>query len=246
LNWPQIQDGLMRLKKERDKMALTKRAVFLFFLLVLLPVACQGNTVKVHIRFNDVQGLVKGHRVISQGQQVGKVTEVKYTPNGDFVVDVLVPEQFHNRLTDNARFYIISDPEYAGKKAIEVVQTESCGKLLDNGATVEGSPRTADLIDDLMTDMQKGLGQVESQVQEFLESLRKLPEKEEIRRLREEINKLTEQMKGAGKSAKEKLQKKILPKIEEEIERLKKRLRKLGKEKEIEPLEVDLKELKKI
>jgi len=79
-----------------------------------------------------------------------------------------------------------------------------------------------------------------------LGALKEVPKKEEIQRLRKELEELAERMKKAGKAAKEKLEKEVLPKLEEEIERLKEKLRKLGREKEAEPLETELNELKKI
>lgn len=227
-------------------MIAAKKLVWFFLMLSLVCVSCQANALKVHVRFSDVEGLVKGDRVVSDGRQIGEVNNVKYTSEGDYLVDVVVPEEFKDKLTENTRFYLISDPEVPNKKAIEVVAAEEPGKPLNNGAVVEGLSKTQEMISNVMADMQKGLGELQNEVENFLDSLKKLPEKDQIKRLREEIGRLAEQMKKAGESAKERLEREVLPKIEEEIERLKERLKKLGREKEVEPLEVDLNKLKRI
>ena len=48
------------------------------------------------------------------------------------------------------------------------------------------------------------------------------------------------------KELREKIQKELLPWIQKEIENLKERLRKFGREKEVEPLEVKMEEIRKI
>ena len=53
-------------------------------------------------------------------------------------------------------------------------------------------------------------------------------------------------MKKAGSAFREKIQKELLPRLQKEIEKLKERLRKFGREKEVEPLEVKMEELRKI
>jgi len=225
-------------------MSLLRRGVL--FLICGVLFACQANAIKIHIRFNDVQGLVEGDRVLADAQQIGKVTKVTYTSKGDFIVDVVVAGRFKEKLTENARFYIIADPDASERKAVEIVQADNPGNLLADGAVVQGSTMVEDMVNDLVTGMQKGLDELEDQLQEFLGALKEVPKKEEIQRLRKELEELAERMKKAGKAAKEKLEKEVLPKLEEEIERLKEKLRKLGREKEVEPLETELNELKKI
>ena len=216
-------------------------------LICLILVSCQGNAVKIHIRFNDAQGLVQGDRVVAGGEQIGKVAKVEYTSNGEFMVDVVVPEQFRQKLTKDSKFYIIPDPDTPGKKAEEVVASAESGDLLADGATVQGSSKAEDMVNDLVAGMQKGLSELESQVEEFLGSLvKEVPPKEQIEKLRKELEQLAEKMKSAGQAARNKLEKEVLPRLEQEIEKLKEKLRKLGREKEAEPLEVELQELKKI
>ncbi len=212
----------------------------------LMLVSCQGSATKIHIRFNDVQGLVQGDRVLADGEQIGKVSEVVYTSDGNFLVDIVVPEKFRQKLVANARFYIVPDPTESGKKAVEIVISEGPGELLADGATVQGRTKAEDLVNDIVGEMQKGLSELENQIQGFLGSLKEAPQREEIQKLRKQLEQLAQKMKRAGEAAKEKLEKEVLPRLEQEIEKLKERLKKLGREKEVEPLEVELNELKKI
>ena len=222
----------------------TRKVLVLLWCLALI--SCQGNAVKIHIRFNDARGLVQGNRVLADGKQIGEVSKVTYTPEGVFLVDIVVPEKFRQELTVNTRFYIVSDPNAPEKKAIEVVVSAKPGELLADGATVQGHTKTEDLINELVGEVQKGLIELESQIQEFLGSIKEVPQREEIQKLRKELEELAEEMKRAGKATKEKLEKEVLPRLEQEIEKLKERLKKLGREKEVEPLEVELNEMKKI
>ncbi len=213
----------------------------------LIVVSCQASAIKVHIRFNDAQGLVQGDRVVAGGEQIGKVAKVEYTSNGEFLVDVVVPEQFRQKLTTSSKYYIVPDPESQGRKAIEVVASAEPGDLVADGATVQGSSKAEDMVNDLVAGMQKGLSELENQVEEFLGTLvKEVPPKEQIQKLRKQLEELAERMKKSGQAARDKLEKEVLPRLEQEIEKLKEKLRKLGREKEAEPLEVELKELKKI
>lgn len=83
------------------------------------------------------------------------------------------------------------------------------------------------------------------QLHRLLKEIQKLPESEEYRRLQEELDRLAKEAKKGGKEAMDKLEKEILPKIRKELDELRKRLRELGKEKEIEPLEVKFREIEK-
>ena len=208
--------------------------------------ACQGNAFTIHVRFPDVKGLVKEDRVLLNEQQIGKVAGVKYTSKADFLVDIAVAEQFKAKLTDKARFYVVQDPGRPGRAAVEVFASGEGGNPLQEGAVVQGSTKTEDMVNDLFASMQEGLRELEGQLEEFVDNLKEIPQKEEIERLRKELARLAEQMKRAGKSAKEKLEKEVIPRIEQEIQRLKEKLRKLGREDEAKPLEVELEQLKKI
>jgi len=218
----------------------------ILFGLCLVLLACQSNAMKIHIRFNEAQGLVKGDRVLADGKQIGKVSDIQYTSEGNFLVDILVPEQFRGNLVEGARFYIVNDPDEAGKRAVEVVRSGASSDLLADGAVVDGSDKIQDMVGDLVAGMRERLDELENQLQELLGKVKETPKKEEIKRLREELERLAREMKKASQAAKEKLNKEVLPRLEQELERLKKRLKELGREKEVEPLETQLKELKKI
>ena len=208
--------------------------------------ACRADAINIHILFDDVQGLVEGDRVLAGSQQIGKVSKVIYTSEGNFMVDVAVAEQFKEKLTENARFYIVTDPDASERKAVEVAQADNPGKLLADGSVVQGTTRLEVMVNDLLTSMKKELDDLDKQLEGVLGGVRDVPKNEEIQRLRKQLQELAQRMKKAGREAKEKFEKELLPRIEEEIKRLRDKLKELGREEEVKPLEKGLNELKKI
>ena len=60
------------------------------------------------------------------------------------------------------------------------------------------------------------------------------------------MERLAEEMKRSVKSAREKIKNKLLPHLQQEIEKLREELKKFGREKELEPLETQMENIKKI
>ena len=85
-----------------------------------------------------------------------------------------------------------------------------------------------------------------SKINKLSDDIKQIPESREIKNFEHYLNELKEKMKKAGSAFQEKIQKELLPWLQKEIEKLKERLKKFGREKEVEPLEVKLEELRKI
>jgi len=60
------------------------------------------------------------------------------------------------------------------------------------------------------------------------------------------MDRLAEEMKRAGKAAKEKFKNEYLPRLQEELNKLKEKLHQLDREDEVEPLEIKLEDLRQI
>ncbi len=76
--------------------------------------------------------------------------------------------------------------------------------------------------------------------------LSQLPEREWYKELEREMDYWLNKLGQAGVETREYFKEEVLPRLEEALRELRKRLRQLGKEKEIETLEVKLDKLKSI
>jgi len=99
---------------------------------------CQAGDLHFKIRFDDIMGLKSGDSLIFEGNSIGKVDNVVYTKDGDYLVEVMIQSNFTNAATRDSQFYITTDPQIEGKKAIEIIQKKAGGEVLRDGETVAG------------------------------------------------------------------------------------------------------------
>ena len=205
--------------------------------------ACDETGLNLKIRFDQIQGLQTDNRVVFETNYVGRVTRVFYAEEGHYMVDLIIKEDFANAATEDSRFYIINDPQAAGKKAIEILQLRKGGVPLADGSMVEGSTRSAAAYQRILEDFDKQAGKLGKQLQQFFEDLSKLPESDEVKQLQKDLEEFGREVEKAGKATRDKITNEIVPMLKEELEHLKKRLEKFGREKEVEPLEEQLEKL---
>ena len=220
-----------------------KKIHIAFIITIFLLFACEETGLNLKIRFDRIQGLQADNRVIFESNHVGQVTRVFYSKEGHYLVDLIIKEDFANAATEDSRFYIINDPQAAGKKAVEILQLRKGGTPLADGSMVEGSTRPSAAYQKMLEDFDKQAGKLGKQLQQFFEDLSKLPESDEVKQLQKDLEELGREMEKAGKATRDKIQNEIVPMIKEELERLKKRLENFGREKEVEPLEKQLEKL---
>jgi len=117
---------------------------------------------------------------------------------------------------------------------------------LVKGSIIEGSTRFSLLLGLMEEDLDKTMSELGRKINKLTDEIKQIPESKEIKKLEHYLNELKEKMKKAGRAFREKIQNELLPRLQKEIEKLKERLRKFGREKEVEPLEDKMKELRKI
>ena len=202
-----------------------KKIHITFIIGIFLLFACEETGLNLKIRIDDIQGLQADNRVIFESNHVGRVTRVFYTKEGYYLVDLIIKEDFANAATEYSQFYIVNEPQVAGRTAIEIM-------LLRKAAYQK-----------MLQDFDKQAGKIGRQLQQFFEDLKKLPESDEVKQLQRDLEELGREMEEAGKATREKIQNEIVPMMKEELERLKQRLENFGREKEVEPLEEQLEKL---
>jgi len=221
-----------------------KKLTFLIMLVVIL--GCYSKDFELKIRFAQVEGLKAGDRIIFEQNHIGKVGNISYSKDGNYTVGVEIKKDFKNAVTEHSRFFITKDPSNKSNKVIEMVKMKKAGLPLQDGTIVDGSTRLSTLLNKMEDDFSRIISEIKSNFDKFSKNLKKLPENKEIKKLQKDLDQVMEEMKKSGGAFREKVQKELLPKLQKGIEKLKEKLRKFGHEKEVEPLEVKVKEMMKI
>ena len=220
--------------------------IVILMMISFVGLGCNAGDLDLSVIFDDIQGLKSNDSVIFEHNRIGKVNDVTYTKEGTYRVELRIDKAFKNAATEHVRFFIISDPQNQGRKAVEMIQTHEGGKPLQNDAVIEGSRKSSAVFERLEKDIEKGIEDLRKEFDEFAEELKKIPDSEAYKALEKTLADLYDEMKRSGKEVREKIQKEILPQIEKELENLKKRLQKKGQENELKPLEIKMEEIKKI
>ena len=220
--------------------------VLTVLLVAFVFLGCKETGLNLTVRYDQIQGLQEGDRVIFDQNHVGQVASIFYSEEGYYLVDVVIRKDFTNAATKDSKFIITRDTEKKGKKAVEIIQGQRGGALLTEGETVIGTTKDAPRSNQLWGDFGKTLDDLKKQLEEFADDLREIPESDEFKKLEKELERVLEEMKKSGDATREKIEKEILPRIKKEMEKLMERLRRLGQEEEVEPLEVQMEKLRKL
>jgi len=185
------------------------KKILTLLLVSLVFLGCKETGLNLKIRYDQIQGLNEGDRVIFEQNHVGQVAGIFYSEEGYYVVDVVIRKDFENAATDHSKFLITWDPEKEGRRAIEITQNPRGGTPLTDGATVIGTTRASPRSNQLWGDFGKTLDDLRKQLEEFADDLSKIPESEEFKKLQKELERLLEEMKKSGDAAREKIEKEV-------------------------------------
>ena len=213
-----------------------KRILFVSAL-VLAFWGCKEDVRHIKVTYDRIGDLRAGNPVRFEGRPIGRVTDIFYSTQNKYVLDLSIDMAFANAVTESAVFSIIDNPDVDGEMAIEVVNRNPGAPPLAEGATVEGSRAPDRDLSQIGDEIQKSIDRLKKGIDGFLGGLGDIPKSEEFKRLQEELSRMADEMKRSGKAVQDRVQKEMLPRISEEIERLRKELEKLGREQEVQPLE---------
>ena len=163
-------------RKRKDMRAQhMRRLIPLFYLALLFFMGgCSESPLTLQVSFDEVSGLKQNDLVYFGKNEIGQVTKVSYTKEGDYLVEVRIAPSFKNSATQDSKFYIALSPANPLNMAVIVEQEHSGGLVLHNGTVVQGSVKT-DQLTEIFDDLQKKLAaaQVElnNTLQEFKKSL---------------------------------------------------------------------------
>jgi len=222
------------------------KKLLILMIVSIIGFGCEAESLNLTIKFDHIDGLKANDGVIFEKNQIGRVDNVTYTKEGDYLVDVMIYKTYMDAATEHARFFIVSDPQNSEQRVVEMIQILKGGKPLQNNSVLEGSSKSSVIIERLEKDLTKGMESFRKEFDEFSEELKKIPDSQAYKKLEDELANLYDQMKQSGKEVKETIQKEILPRLEEELENLKKRFHEKGQEDELKPLEIKMEEIKNI
>jgi len=222
------------------------RKIFALMIISFVILGCYNRDLNLKIRFAQTEGLKADDRIIFEKNHIGTVDAISYAEEGDYIVDVDIDKGFTKAVTGHSRFFIINDPSEKGRKAIEMIKVAAGGVPLERGTVIKGSTRFSLLLGQMEEDFGRAMSELSRNINKLSDEINQIPESREIKKFEHYLNQLKEKMKKSGSAFREKIQKELLPRLQKEIEKLKERLRKFGREKEVEPLEVKMDELKKI
>jgi ABC-type transporter Mla subunit MlaD len=220
------------------------RSIVAWIALGFLLMACQPEGLGLKVTFDRIDGLEKGAPVRLQGNTAGQVTDVAYTKEGHYRVDIHVNEAFVDACTSNARFRIVPQEPGVNAMVVALVPGQPGGTPLVDGSTVKGDTMPPSVALGITAELFKGLEKLGEQIESFTREFQNFEESPAYKRLKEELDTLSESMVAAGRNAREKIEKEVLPRVEAEIRSLRERLEKLGKADEIAPLEEALERIK--
>jgi len=213
------------------------RKFFFSTISALVLIGCIGTTHNFKIRFNDIQGLRKNDQVFFDKTVIGKVTGIEYTDTGNYLVSIAVEDQFSSLTKDTSTFYIDSNPEAEGQKAIRIIQIKGSGNIIEKNAIVEGQSKYIAIYGQIANKFHKNVQVLESEINEFFKGLQNLSAGEQIKQIERQLDKILAEIENLSVEMKHKLKTEILPRIKEQLEGLRHRLEKIGKEEKLEYVE---------
>jgi hypothetical protein len=226
-----------------------KAKVFAFFMVFILAAAvgaCGSRDMRITVIFPADEGLEPGDGVLMDEKKIGEVESVSVEKDGKYKVKVRIQPQYKGVLTDECIFTAGGHPKDPKEDVVEVVCIKEGGRVLADGDVVRGSSRLAVIMEMGKKELEELSKRWEKELQELQKELNSLPEKEWYRELERQMEIWAKEISKAGEKARRYFEREILPHLEKSLEELKKRLREEGKEKEAEPLEKKLHDLRSI
>jgi hypothetical protein len=185
-------------------------------------------------------------RVLWQQQTIGRVQSVKSSPTGRVAVRLEIKRDFSQKVTEQSRFLIQADPQQQGQGSVEMIHLAQEGNPLPDNSEVEGSTLLSLQFERGHTGLMAWSRLLQQELERWETELRKLPIKEWYQELERQMEYWARELEQAGEETRRRFREEVLPRLEEAVRELQRRLRELGQKKDVEILDVKLKELKRL
>lgn len=210
-----------------------------------LVFACLAN-LRLTVLYDQTDELKAGDRVIWQEQTIGEVQNVEADATGRGAAKLQIKGDFREKVTDESRFLIQTDPQNYWQKHIEMVILAEGGNPLPNGAEVEGSTYLSLQLEKGTRGLSAWSQLLQQELERWQKELNQLPEEEWYKELERQMDYWLSEMGQAGVETRQYFREEVLPRLQEAVRELEKRLKELGKKNEAEILNIKLEELKQL
>lgn len=213
------------------------RHISFFVALLLLLFGCGGDQLDLNLQLDASGGLQPEDAVVIRNRIVGRVTGVEAAGQSGYQAKLSIESEFAAEITQSARFVVDEDPDSPGKHRVEIVPGKPDDTPLTDGATVRGTVRQAPFFPfgEIFRSFTEGLGVLRDQVERFESDMRRVPDSEEARKLKDEWARLLSEIQRAQAATEESIKKDLLPKLQEELRQLEDGLQSLEKKPEKTP-----------
>lgn len=202
----------------------------LFVLLALLLGGCGSGPLQLNLTLTSPDGLQAGDPIVIDQRPIGEVSDVTPDGKGGFIAHLSIEEEFRDEATVDAHFVVIPDTENPADRQVELRPGDVASKPLSDGATVRGTTETGALFQfgQVLRGFTEGLGILRDQVEKYRSELQRLPNSEEGQRLRNEWQRLMDEMKKAQDGTNDALRKEVVPKLQKDLDELQKQLQRFA------------------
>ena len=207
-----------------------------------ITAACVGG-LQINVLYDRTDGLKQNDPVLWNQQKIGRVHSVKQNVQDQASVQLQIRKDFSDKVTDESRFVIQADPQRKGESFVKMVNLSEKGNPLPSGTAVEGSTYFSLQVEKTQRGFESWRDKLEGELERLEEGLGQLSLMESFKELEREMDYWLNKLGQAGAETREYFKKEVLPRLKEALGELKKRLRQLGKDKEVETLEVKLDKL---
>jgi hypothetical protein len=198
----------------------------------------------VSVLFDQARGLQSGDRVFAGERTVGEVEAISLGAENRIAVRLRIRQEFRNMVTDQSRFVVRRDPQRQPANGVELLAGRPGGRPLPDGAQVEGSSGLSALLDRSGQGIREMASKFQEEMDRWEREFRQLPEKEWVRELEKQLELWGRELEKGGAGARERFRRDVLPRMEEMLRQLRERLEDQRREREAQPLERKLEELR--
>lgn len=180
------------------------KLIILAVLILMVFIGCSRQEFTLGIRYERIEGLKVDDQILFDGNIIGSVKTISYTPQGDYLVECKVDSAYINAITEFSRFYVEDNPQLKAQKAIVVEVPRSGGNLIASGSVVQGSKRKS-VLEDLAQQFGWTAKDMQKIIEEKIEELRadlggtadeiKSGIKQTVDLLAQQLNQLNEDLK---------------------------------------------------
>ncbi len=218
--------------------------IFFAFLMGMLLLSCVGHR-RVTVIYDRVERLKTGDRIYWKNQVIGSVGSMETNSRGRTAVPLHIKNNFSDHVTDFSRFLIQADPRNPENQSVRMIHLKTGGKPLPDGAVVEGSTSYSIALEKGSRAILDGSKFFQDAFDRMEREFRRLSEKEGQKKLEEQLEEWTRELKRSGKEVHRYFQKELYPRLEQAVQSLLRWLKEHGREKDGKPLEEKWDELKR-